>query len=122
LNRQLTFGAAAEGKTCAPQGWTEGVYKMRSVEVRRNIRFNHAMSCKPCWQVWGSGDVVAIESRDVMQQRLLAISASEAKIDVAALFGYGSDGKQVCDDNLVLSAPRVTSSLMTIHAMTLRAG
>ena len=95
---------------------------MRSVEVRRNIRFNHAMSCKPCWQVWGSGDVVAIESRDVMQQRLLAISASEAKIDVAALFGYGSDGKQVCDDNLVLSAPRVTSSLMTIHAMTLRAG
>jgi hypothetical protein len=50
------------------------------------------------WQVWGSGDPAAIEARDVMQQRLRAISASEAKIDVAALFGYGSDGKQVCDD------------------------
>ena len=52
------------------------------------------------WQVWGSGDPAAIEARDVMQQRLRAISASEAKIDVAALFGYGSDGKQVCDDDL----------------------
>jgi hypothetical protein len=34
-----------------------------------------------------------------MQQRLCNMAASEAKIDAAALFGYGSDGKQVCDDS-----------------------
>jgi hypothetical protein len=31
-----------------------------------------------------------------MQQRLRNLASSEAKIDAAALFGYGHDGKQVC--------------------------
>ena len=47
------------------------------------------------FQVWGSNDVSAIEARDTMQKRLCNMAASEAKIDAAALFGYGSDGKQV---------------------------
>jgi hypothetical protein len=46
-------------------------------------------------QVWGSGDNAALDARDIMQKRLRNIAASEAKIDTAALFGYGSDGKQV---------------------------
>ena len=36
-----------------------------------------------------------MDARDIMQKRLRNIAASEAKIDTAALFGYGSDGKQV---------------------------
>jgi hypothetical protein len=50
-------------------------------------------------KVWGSGDVVALEARDIMQRRLCNMAASEAKIDTAALFGYGSDGKQVLRQN-----------------------
>ncbi len=57
---------------------------------------NHSGSTQHvCMKVWGSGDVAAIEARDIMQRRLCNIAASEAKIDAAALFGYGSDGKQV---------------------------
>ena len=78
-----------------PQGWAEGTYKLRSMEVQ-----NNCLAVPPQrnmqFQVWGSGDLAAMDARDVMQKRLCNIAASEAKIDTAALFGYGSDGKQVC--------------------------
>jgi hypothetical protein len=53
-------------------------------------------------KVWGSGDVDAIEARNIMQQRLCNMAASEAKIDAAALFGYSSDGKQVCGNFFIV--------------------
>ena len=78
-----------------PQGWAEGTYKLRSMEVQ-----NNCLAVPPQrnmqFQVWGSGDLAAMDARDVMQKRLCNIAASEAKIDAAALFGYGSDGKPVC--------------------------
>jgi hypothetical protein len=52
-------------------------------------------------KVWGSGDVDAVEARNIMQQRLCNLAASEAKIDAAALFGYSSDGNQVCRNFLL---------------------
>ncbi len=62
------------------------------------ITFNYVNEGIMRSQVWGSNDVAAFEARDVMQKRLCNMAASEAKIDTAALFGYGRDGKQVCND------------------------